>query len=100
MDFFLVPELCTQTPTHKLHLGVQNASQSENSQNTLILLISNLSAHTDLFNQWHIKGGVVGAAFPRYSVLNTNRIRTLACLLLKTSLTEVPLYKNNNNNKY
>lgn len=41
---------------------------------TMILLIPNVLAQIHLHNQWHTKGGMVGAAFPRNSVLSTNHI--------------------------
>lgn len=42
----------TQLPTHKLHLDVQNASQSENAQNLIMLSVSNLLAQISLCNPW------------------------------------------------
>ena len=73
-----MPELFAQLSTHKRHLDVPNVSSTEDSQNTITLLIPNLLAQTYFFNQWHIKGGGVGRAFPRYSVLNINHERAFS----------------------
>lgn len=101
MDLFLA-QMHSHLCTYKFHLDIQNASQTENGESIITLLISNLLAQIYLCNQWYTKGEVVGTAFPTYSALSANHFNTLTCLLPNTSLTEVPVFKGNRpiKNKY